>query len=203
MDSFALQADGLRRGLRSEGLSWCAVSESASQVVLFGSHAVGLSRENSDWDLLCVGHGHTRRSKRLDLVWVTPEHLRSDTWLGSELATHIASYGRWLLGEDNWSDRTYISDESILRKRCALARQLDTVKRYWGHLTPGFRKKYEHRLRRNVQRLHYLLAGWPVPPTRLLDDEWSAIRDSMLVLPSCLEEMHKEVSQVLCRLSVP
>src|SRR6516162_4429065 len=94
------------------GLTWAALAKRASQIILFGSRAAGVAGHDSDWDLLLVGEGHAVRSRELDIVWIRPAMIRSESWLGSELASHVAVYGRWLLGPDDWRYEVRISPDA-------------------------------------------------------------------------------------------
>ena len=76
---------------------------SSIEVVIFGSMSVGLQRPDSDIDILLVGNDEYRvKDKGLDLIAITRETTRSPTWLESELASHIAEYGNWILGTSSW-----------------------------------------------------------------------------------------------------
>src|SRR5436190_23090781 len=97
--------------LELEGLSWLDLQAQASQIILFGSYALSLETEASDLDLLCVGRGKRFKSATLHVIWVSEERTTSDDWLGSELATHICAYGKWLKGENTWPCRYAPSDD--------------------------------------------------------------------------------------------
>jgi hypothetical protein len=158
--------------LRGQQISWSALECRASQVILFGSRAAGVAGVDSDWDLLCVGEGTSVHNRNIDLVWVSPMQLSTDRWLGSELASHVAVYGQWLVGEDSWSHCVSISPEAVHHKRQSILFQLSELKRLWSSIIPGWRAKHLRRLRRDVQRLHCLIEKRAVPPTRMLDDLW-------------------------------
>jgi hypothetical protein len=158
----------------------------ASQVILFGSRALGLAREDSDWDLLCVGVGATHRDGTLDVVWITEDHLTSEAWLTSELAGHIAGYGLWLRGSDTWSQHVRVGPAAIRAKRAAIAIQIREIERWWTDLTPGYRAKHLRLLRRDAQRLRHLMAKRPVPPADLLDEQWRSSSRNPRRLPRLL-----------------
>lgn len=158
--------------LRPVGLTWESVEQEASQVVLFGSRAADVAREDSDWDLLIVGNGKSVHTQRVDLVWISPAVIRSEHWLGSELASHVAAYGRWLLGSEDWRGKVHISLAAIKRKQTGVEFQLKELNRIWSSLLPHARARHLTRLRRDVQRLSLLRNGDPVPPSRHLDVVW-------------------------------
>jgi hypothetical protein len=182
----------LSRALRGQPMSWSALECRASQVVLFGSRAAGIAGIDSDWDLLCVGEGTSVHNGKIDLVWLSPMQLATDRWLGSELASHVAVYGQWLVGEDSWSHRVSISPEAVHHKRQSILFQLSELKRLWSSIVPGFRAKHLRRFRRDVQRLHCLIEKRAVPPTRMLDDLW----DQSGMPPEELECLLKETLRI-------
>ena len=162
----------LIRALHEQQLSWSELGSRASQVILFGSRAAGVARTDSDWDLLCVGEGTSIHNRVIDIVWISPAQLTTARWLGSELASHVAAYGQWLIGKDSWSHLVRLSPEAIHHKRQSILSQLSELKRLWPRLAPGLRAKHLRRLRRGVQRLQCLSEDRAVPPTRMLDDLW-------------------------------
>lgn len=160
------------------GLSWEGLLRDSAAVVLFGSRAAGVAHERSDWDLLCVGEGRTRRTRQIDLIWLTPEELHSHTWLMSELAGHIAHYGRWLVGTPDWAGHVEIGRDACLDKRIRIARRVAVWERFWPRCSPRLRLRYARLLRRNLQRHALLLAGEPVPPSAILDQAWREVPDA-------------------------
>jgi hypothetical protein len=179
--------------LRPLDLSWHLLEERATQIVLFGSRAAETAREDSDWDLLVVGGGRRVRTQRADLIWIPPAFLGTERWLGSELATHVAIYGRWLVGEDDWRDRAHVSADAVRRKKMGLSLQLRELERLWPSLLPGAQARHLRRLRRETQRLWLLRNGEAVPPTRHLDEAWAAgggsPREELPTLSSELERV--------------
>lgn len=111
-----VEKTALGQALGKVGLSWEEVQTRAQQIVVFGSRALGASSGASDWDLLCVGAGRSRHVKGIDLVWVAPENLQSAAWLGSELGNHVATYGRWLQGDDGWRRKASVSGAAVEQK---------------------------------------------------------------------------------------
>lgn len=150
---------------------------SADQIVLFGSRAAGLARPGSDWDLLVVGEGRPRSSAVLDLVWVSPRELPTRTWLGSELAGHVACWGRWLHGEPGWISDVVHDEHAAARKARRVASRLDALERTWDLLGPAYQRKHLLLLRRDLQRHGLLSLGKAVPPSALLDDTWKSYAD--------------------------
>jgi len=172
----ALGSIELGKVLVENGLSPDDIEERASQIVLFGSRAAGVAGPESDWDLLCIGDGESIHLSRLDLIWVSEKDLTTRKWLGSELATHIAAYGKWLLGVDSWSQKAFVSRRAKQTKRRAVLTQSQELSRLWSSLLPSRQAKQARRLRRQVQRLAYLVDGRAVPSSPLLDLAWKRHR---------------------------
>src|SRR5260370_5639721 len=75
----------------------------ADEVVVFGSRAAGVHSSSSDLDLLIISPNRRRLvATGLDCVLLTPEEVSDSFWLGSELASHVAAYGRWAKGAGEW-----------------------------------------------------------------------------------------------------
>jgi hypothetical protein len=162
--------------LLSVGLSPRTLGQRASEVVLFGSRAAGMAGATSDWDILLVGHGTSVHSGHADVVWIPPEQLTRDSWLGSELANHVAAYGRWVRGPGSWRRDVFCSFEAAAEKERAVAVQLTELRRVWPHLLDGAKARHARRVRRDVQRLRLLQARTAVPPTAMLDQAWEGPR---------------------------
>lgn len=152
--------------------------EASQEIVLFGSRAAGMAHERSDWDILCVGHGRTRRTSQIDLIWVTPEERCSRAWLTSELAGHVAQWGRWLAGEPAWKDSANPGPEACLEKRRRIDRRVAAWERSWSLCSPRLRARYALALRRDLQRHETLLHGQAVPPSAVLDQDWPGQADA-------------------------
>lgn len=150
----------------------CASLVCASEIIVFGSCAVGLQTDDSDLDVLCIGNGARLKRRSLDLSWVSEEACREEAWLGSELAGHVAEYGVWLRGNGDWRVQTFTSLTAIERKRNRIISLSGTVTRLWDRLHPVFRSQYNVTIRRELQRLRLLQASVRIPPTKMLDNEW-------------------------------
>jgi hypothetical protein len=109
----------------------------------------------------------------MDLVVRTEKELLSPDWLKSELAGHIAVYGRWLQGVGGWRARALElvreSNDAAEAKQRRVDRLASGLRKYWDRLTPDFRRRNLITLRREKQRFELLRSGFAVPPTRLLD----------------------------------
>ncbi len=149
----------VRAALRTHGIAWSDLCSSATQVILFGSTGCGLATTDSDIDLLCVGEGERLRSMRLDVKWITREKLHSTQWLHSELATHIASFGDWLHGDDDWSGSAEITSRTREFKRRLLRGRIAGLRNRWLFLAPPYRRKHVAKVRRDLQRLAVTRAG--------------------------------------------
>ena len=176
----------------------------AVEVVVFGSRAVGAHGASSDLDLLVITP-YKRRviSHGLDCVLLNPEEAENAFWLGSELASHIAKYGLWVSGRDDWKSKVRISDRAIIRKQDRISSILRSAAQRWQRLHPLFQTKYRITLRRELQRLNLLVRGMPVPPTPILDAEWNTPVHSgqdLFALASdhyFLESRHAELAYAL------
>ena len=162
--------------LAAHGVSLAALQAQAEALILFGSRATDLARPDSDWDLLVVGRGRTTLARGLDLVVVAPDEFDSLRWRGGELAGHIAHFGRTLDGSPRWLESLKpgpCAPAALEHKRRVIVAQLHACARYWPKLGNWAQEKRLLRLRRDLQRHALLLAGAVVPPTAVLDDEWS------------------------------
>jgi len=158
--------------LKTREFDWSKIAEQTSQIILFGSWAISAQCEFSDIDLLCVGEGSRFKSSLLDIVWRSPQQLLADKWLGSELANHIAHYGLWLHGRDDWGSKVYYSEQALLFKRRLIRSRFSALFRLWPTLSPAYRQKHVVKLRRDIQRLALIKSRSPMKPSPLLDREW-------------------------------
>jgi predicted nucleotidyltransferase len=179
------------------------LTRNCQQIVLFGSRAAGVSREGSDFDLLCIGSGSSRLGQSLDLVFLAPEDLYGSRWLGSELAGHVARYGQWLAGEPDWVHRVHPSRSAIDRKAEKLCRRLRAVEASFPLLDASYLDKHFTLIRRDLQRYETLLQGEPVPPTPLLDHAWTRLVHPREELERLARAARLEPEFLLERLSVP
>jgi hypothetical protein len=157
------------------GLEWADLLSRTEQIILFGSRAAGVERQDSDFDLLCVGTGRQVKRRELDVVWVEPARLRSREWLGSELAGHVARYGRWLKGEPDWVGSVWRSREALESKRERIQYRLEALAECVERLAPPYQRKYLVLLRRDLQRYECLHEGIVIPPTAHLDSAWQQV----------------------------
>lgn len=164
----------------------------AQSVFLFGSRAHGVHSETSDYDILCVGKGETRMTKLLDILWVDPDRCHSRQWLGSELAGHVAYYGKCLHGDDTWLSGVFASEEAIHHKRSQITERVETLKPRWERFLPVYHTKYLRLLRRDLQRHDCLARGNPVPPTPVLDELWSVTAEH----PNLCDWIHQPSSAI-------
>lgn len=185
-----------RLALAAEGISWSSLILTADQIVLFGSTAMGLEEKDSDIDLLCVGAGRRTKSRTLDIKWVSREKLFSDRWLCSELATHIAAFGVWLYGTDDWSEKARVTEETVVWKRRLLTGRSKMMASSWRLLDKSYRLKHAVKLRRDLQRLEILKARHPVVPTPLLDFLWRDVLDKRARIGGIVED--DPIRDVLC-----
>jgi len=158
--------------LKAAGCDLDATVSRASQIVVFGSWSSNVQTASSDVDVLCIGSGSRFKSATLDVIWHTEEMLNDRTWLGSELATHIAEFGVWLHGSDRWRSNARCSDLAADTKRLTIELRAAALQKRWDTLRSDFRHHHATVIRQDVQRLLLLQQKRPVPPTRLLDNDW-------------------------------
>lgn len=172
-------ATGLELALAQHNISLDGLLRSSDEVVVFGSRAAGLSTAESDWDVLVIGVGTTAiHSKQLDLVVVAPATLLTEEWLGSELASHVARYGVWIKGAGAWRSHASVSPNVVASKAARLRRQVGTFGKLFQRSNSARELKHRTLLRRSLQRLHRMQRQDPVPPTRVLDEEWRQLASS-------------------------
>jgi len=153
--------------------------ESADQVIVFGSMALGIERPDSDIDVLCVGDcDYKLKTPYLDLIGVSKETTEDSSWLCSELASHIACYGLWVRGSPIWISRVAIGHRAVIQKHRRVVAFITGLPRVWSNLEGCFRVKYSIKVRRETQRLILLRRSVPIPPTKVLDDSWDMYSQS-------------------------
>ena len=176
--------------LTSARLGYDQLFSEASEVVVFGSRAAGVNGPDSDLDLLVI----TPRMDRiyaagLDFVLLLPEDATGMFWCGSELASHISQYGKWLKGSVEWRQNVRISRRAVLRKRQRVTGAAVNAFERWSRLHPVFQTRYSVTLRRELQRLDLLMRQIPITPTPMLDAEWQAGLTSTERLLSLLHDL--------------
>jgi hypothetical protein len=164
-----------KRLLYQHGLPWERVLSACTEVVVFGSSVQ--KERTGDLDLFLVGFGRRAKTRKLDLVWKTPAQIKSRRWLESELANHIAAYGIWLAGTSTWVNSVRISAKTVRSKRQLIVARANALERAWPTLNAAYRLKHVVKLRRDLQRLHMLSKGKPVPPSPKLDSKWRLLKD--------------------------
>jgi len=162
----------VRKELARRGIRWEVIERACQQIVLFGSSALSDCKMTGDIDLLCVGTGTRLKNRHVDLVWYSPTRINEQAWLGSELANHIAHFGKWLHGTDNWTHRVFVSNNAIRLKRRLIVGRARGLERLWDSLRPEYRKKHATKLRRDIQRLRLLKSSAPIVPSPVLDQQW-------------------------------
>lgn len=171
MPDHALLSD-LYRALAHQDLHLDVLRRDAREIALFGSRAAGCAELRSDWDLLCVGGGSSRRIGNIDIVWIEPRALETSTWLGSDLAAHIGAHGLWIEGRPGWDLGSVDFAKAALRKEARLVRSLRALVRAWDLLRREYQAKHAILIRRDVQRCTLLQRGLPIPPSAMLDALW-------------------------------
>jgi len=165
-------AKRISSALSVHSLSLDKLTQSAEQVVVFGSWALGAERVTSDVDLFCVGNGNRLKKNFADIVWMVPDDVMKPKWLGSELANHIAKYGIWLKGKGDWRKSVFVSAKSVSFKKLLIRSRVNALEKLWDTLGREYRIKHVVKLRRDVQRLTLMLKGKAVEPSPWLDLRW-------------------------------
>ncbi|MGA8086703.1 MAG: nucleotidyltransferase domain-containing protein [Terracidiphilus sp.] len=178
--------------------------EKSTAIVIFGSRASGLERADSDLDVLCIGGTLWRlKSRELDINMVPLKWANNSRWLGTELASHISTYGRWVKGGPEWLLGARISPEAVNSKRRRLAAFMRTLPLLWDGLLDEFRLKYAIKLRREAQRLLLLEQNVSIPPTRAIDCHWVKESNSPAQVENVLRRFVCLHSQWLVREFMP
>jgi predicted nucleotidyltransferase len=146
----------------------------AAEIVVFGSRALGVNRNTSDLDVLCITENDRKiKTRDLDCLCISRNRLESSEWLGSELASHVARYGVWLRGDGLWRQVAELNSSGLQRKQCRVASLIKNVHRGWPNLHILLRRKYRITVRRELQRLRLLQNQVAIPPTPVLDLQWT------------------------------
>jgi len=174
--------------LEQAGLLLSRIAADGGGVWLFGSRAAGCARGDSDWDLLVVSPSVRAcyRSKVLgaDVNYVPMRELPA--WSTGELAGHVAEYG---IRIDDGRPLLFHARPSLAapRKQALVASRSERLRVLRAALQPRQFQAEILRLRRNAQRGWLLSRNFAVPPTVMLDEEWSAAAPSLResILSAC------------------
>ena len=155
----------------------------AQEVIVFGSYAGGCYHAESDIDILFILDRPSVKRKSIDFVTISPEDLKRRSWLGSELANHVAFYGLWLKGSGAWRNEVFISKTSIKNKKKKIFNSLINIYTEKYSLTHQDLNQLILPVLLDSMRLIFLLENLPVPYTalvreRLIKDEasfWSKV----------------------------
>jgi predicted nucleotidyltransferase len=153
---------------KEHSLTYSSRWENAEEVVLFGSRAVGCEHIDSDYDILIIGQGKRLKKGRLDVICISPERSLRRSWLGSELANHIARFGIWLKGEGSWRSSVFVSEASVITKREHILVRLATLFARKKQLHGNYLLSALEPVVLDLYRLECLLKGEPVPPAPIL-----------------------------------
>ena len=163
----------LRDLISNSGMTYEKLVGISTEVVIFGSRAAGLQRPDSDLDVLLIGTKIERpRVSGVDFVILDLEQLASPHWMGSELASHVAEYGKWIKGRGSWQNHVHVSHRATMRKQARVLGLLMSGPKWWSKLHPMFHNKYKLMIRRELQRLDLMRQKIAVPPTFTLDSDW-------------------------------
>ena len=162
-----------RSRVERAGISWSELESQATHIVIFGSFALSGATASSDLDILCVGKGKRIRSPELHLIWISPQRTTSREWLTSELATHVATYGKWIKGENTWALFKTPSEHALSRKKQRIYQRTLALFRHWNDLGSHYQYRHLLNLRRDLQRYALMKAGQAPIPKTFLDAFWT------------------------------
>jgi len=165
----------LERSLAKAQIGLDEILENSTEVILFGSRAVGRGNAKSDWDILLVDARKGFEAMGIDFVTTSSENpVNWRNWLASELAHHVVAYGVWIKGDGHWTSELVTSPDVVTKKRSKLKVRLKSLIQAWNELSDLKRSKWQTLIRRDIQRLEKLKKHIAVPPTPILDEEFSA-----------------------------
>ena len=146
------------------------VAKTSSEIVIFGSYAVGCESMDSDIDVLFVGEGKRIKTRKLDFIWINPKKLQQRSWLGSELANHIANYGVWAKGSGQWRGNVFVSEASVLKKKESIYVRLIHLYLKRNSLSHNSLKRLFIKVLLDFYRLTLLMGKKAIPPTKVVGD---------------------------------
>lgn len=180
-----------------DGIDWPRHFARANQVIVFGSHALGLQTPHSDIDLLCIGSGRSCSTRMLQILWMSRSQFDDHVRRGSELACHIAAYGVWMKGDRCLPQHITPSSETIARRKQKIQARCNALVRNWSALAPEFRTKHVYKVRRDLQRLQSLRRGEPNLPAPALDARWATVRNQIAVMREWISH-DRELEAAFC-----
>lgn len=147
------------------------LAKESIEIILFGSYAQGCQTDKSDIDILFIGNGKSFKDEHFDFVSIPERKCTLKSWLGSELANHVAKYGVWLKGRGQWKHDVFVSQTSIERKKLLILSRLSHL--WVKHLSLDTNAMYQalRTIQLDSARLKLMLQGKAVPPTRTLKFE--------------------------------
>lgn len=140
----------------------------SEQVVVFGSYATGVQNDESDIDILFVTNEKRIKTKYLDFVCLPPERIDLKSWLGSELANHVAAYGIWVKGNDKWKSNAFISKNALERKKIVILHRLTHLWIKHSTISRTLMLKLFEDVVMDSYRLVQMSEGLAVPPNKVL-----------------------------------
>ncbi len=158
----------------------------AEEVILIGSGTTGKLGPDSDIDILFIGKGPRFKKLGVDFIWVAPERTRSNSWLGSEMAVHAASFGKWAKGNGAWKIKIYYGETALRFKSERILVRLVKLYNLRNKVTSTQLTNLLLRSLLDIQRLILLKQQAPPPPaTALLS---LAIEAGPAILEDCCSD---------------
>jgi hypothetical protein len=174
----------------------------AREVILIGSVSQGVLGQESDLDILFVGSGERLKTRNLDFLWVSQRHLQSQSWLGSELASHAASYGIWLKGKGQWKTRVAISQAAVAQKCERILIRVIRIYLKRATLSPNSVVRLLTRCVLDMHRAVLLADRKPIPPTNILIEDFLKVRAKVYQRVS-EDDLLGELGKYLLRSFIP
>lgn len=146
-------------------------------LILFGSRACGLAGDCSDYDVVIIADSVQRPQRvvasAFDVALVPGEQRALDDWWQTELGLHVARFGIALSGP-RLTPSSLQFEPAAARKRDRVTARLVSLARSWHHLSDAHRRRYVAWLGYDLERFVMLSSDRPVPPTRVVAQEWAA-----------------------------
>lgn len=149
--------------------------QEATEVILFGSYAQNQNTPSSDIDILFINTKNSYRSENVDFITLNPKNIHRKSWLGSEIANHIAKYGLWLKGEGEWKDKTFVSSNSIKKKKERIYKRMISIYLKKETLSSDSAEKLFKRVILDLGRLTFLNNKESVPTTQSIKEKLTKI----------------------------
>jgi predicted nucleotidyltransferase len=151
------------------------------EAVVFGSYATGHENVNSDIDILFVSPEKSYKAGGLDFICISEAKLTLKSWLGGELANHIAAYGIWLKGKGEWKTKVFTSQTSIDRKKLKILSRLSHLWIRKIQTDFDLMSSLFEDVVLDCYRLTLLCQRIPIPPTKVVREQYLTSMGNILI----------------------